>query len=63
MIVNATITNLTKVEAKTTGVYHWVAFSDGDSMIKVFCPSADAAKVTADAFNRAMSDSQTEAAQ
>lgn len=60
MSVMATITRPTKVEAKSESGIHWITFREGGNRVDVFCPNAEVAQATADAWNDAMGYSQAE---
>lgn len=56
MSMSACIHNADCAEARSDGfMFHWVWFKNpaGNDMT-LFCPSAEVAKATADAFNKAM---------
>lgn len=60
MSVIASIHRPSTVEAKSLNGAHWVTFREGGNRVDVFCPNAEVAQATADAWNDAMGYSQAE---
>lgn len=63
MSMVANIHRVTKVKANSAGPEtHWVEFEDEakNNRVVIFCPNAEVARATADAFNDAMGYSQAE---
>lgn len=62
MSMVASIHRPTVVKAESSNGANWITFRKGDNRVDVFCPNAEVARATADAFNDAMAYSQAEAA-
>ena len=54
MSMVASIHRPSEAKAESSNGANWISFRKGNNRIDVFCPNAEVARATADAFNDAM---------